>query len=140
MRKILFLGITSIGMSLYGAQDLDKVMPTHIQKQTGVDQLTPKQKKALSNWLHNNMPVTQESKYVSLSENIQNGKILKLSDGTYWEVAPTDQNISSAWLFPFPVEIVPSKLPGFPYKLINKNTGSSIFVQKLESNLTKEKP
>ena len=127
--------------SLLGVS-LDDLMPIEVQRETGVIRLSSQQKQALANWLesrlaHQNVPpppTNEDASQIelSLSENIQGGKILKLTDGSMWEVDPNDVSISRIWLLPFPVKIEEDHSNvEFPYKFINLTTGSSVNVKKL---------
>ena len=113
------------------------------KKKTGVDHLTEAQKAALTEWLSTQLgnnqqaatPPTSEADSVEryLSENIQGGRVLRLSDNTMWEVNPDDITISRIWLFPFPVKIEADQVanPAYPYKFTNLRTGTTIHVKKL---------
>ncbi len=69
---------------------------------------------------------------LTLAGNIENGKYLELSDGSYWEVAPDSQSISQLWIFPAPLKIVPGKDPNYPYLLINANTQEEVLAKPIE--------
>lgn len=143
MKKILSLALLTTALS---AATLNELMPPEVQKQTGVDRLSEEQKKALADWISTQMSQTQQNAttYSStdtqpdsieryLSENIQGGRVLRLSDNTMWEVNPDDVTISRIWLFPFPVKIEPDEVtnPAYPYKFTNLRTGTVIHVKKL---------
>ncbi len=66
-----------------------------------------------------------------LSENIDNGKQIQLSDGSTYEIAPDDVIRSALWIFPLPIEIQASDDPDYPIKLINSNLGSSVKAKRL---------
>ena len=68
---------------------------------------------------------------IFLSENSHNGKILTLSDGSSWEVAPQDLNISEVWVIPSPFAVEKSANATFPYYLVNKDTGSKVLVRPI---------
>lgn len=138
MKKFLFLlSLTTV----LAAASLDNLMPPDVQKNTGIDHLTPAQKAALAEWLSTQMNQGQQNAPAStpdsvelyLSENIQGGRVLRLSDNSMWEVAPADVTISRIWLFPFPVKIEADEVtnPAFPFKFTNLRTGTIIHVKKL---------
>ena len=114
---------------------LSDYMTEDEMKQTGVDTLNKTQKEHLEEWIKNNMPETSKTsdKYITMSENIEGGKFLKLSDGSKWEVDPRDLNTSELWLFSFPVKITKKGSGPFPYEIKNLNTGSTIRAQKVVS-------
>lgn len=68
---------------------------------------------------------------ITLSVNSHNGKILTLSDGSSWEVAPQDLNISEVWVVPSPFAVEKSANASFPYYLVNKDTGSKVLVRPI---------
>ncbi len=59
---------------------------------------------------------------LSLDINSQSGKQLILSDGSKWVVSPDDQKISSVWLTPIPLSLVPNTSKDYPYYLINQDS------------------
>lgn len=116
---------------------LDEVMSIEEQKRTGVAYLTPNQKIALEQWVNKNCncPSTknvnkEEHQALYLSINIDNGREIQLNDNSIWEVDPRDYLISEAWLTSFPIKIIPSDDPDFPFLLVNKSTGVSVRVRK----------
>lgn len=141
---ILALSICSLA---FGAT-LDQVMPKDVQKRTGVDKLSAKEQAALAEYItqvkEEHVPATAPSTIdsqdgqnpdapkLSMRENLQGGKLLKLSDGSIWQVDPNDLNISRIWLFPFDVEITQDPYShAYPYKMKNLSTGTVINVRKL---------
>jgi hypothetical protein len=114
---------------------LDEMMSLEDQKSTGVAYLTPKQKIALEDWIniHCNCPSKpqeKEKQNLYMSINIDNGREIQLNDNSIWEVDPRDYVYSEAWLTSFPIKIVPSDDPDFPFLLVNKSTGVSVRVRK----------
>ncbi|MBP9842204.1 MAG: hypothetical protein KBC64_07265 [Simkaniaceae bacterium] len=139
MKKVLLLLSATTALC---AANLNDLMPADVQKTTGVNRLSEKEKAALAEWLSTQMNgsqsggnVTPEPESVEryLSENIQGGRVLRLSDNTMWEVSPDDITISRIWLFPFPVKIEVDEVtnPAYPYKFTNLRTGTTIHVKKL---------
>jgi hypothetical protein len=116
---------------------LDDIMSTEDQKSAGVAYLTPNQRIALEQWMnkHCNCPseksVSEEKNQgLFMSINIDNGKEIQLNDNSIWEVDPRDYAISEAWLTSFPIKIIPSDDPEYPFLLVNKITGVGIKVRK----------
>ncbi|CCB89652.1 MAG: hypothetical protein KDK61_02380 [Simkania sp.] len=68
---------------------------------------------------------------LTLDENRYNGKILKLSDGTLWLVAPQDVQTTQIWIFPFPLKIEKSDHPAYPYYLVNLRSGTKVLVRPM---------
>ncbi len=112
---------------------LDDVMSPKIQEKTGVEDLTPMQKRALEIWINdtfvlkdqNDGPV-KETSDLSLSINVNNGQQLRLSDSTLWEIDPADQSIAATWITPFPIKVGTSGNPSYPTLLTNLNTNVSV--------------
>lgn len=103
------------------------------KKATGYATLSPKEQKALENWIEAHfIPIEEKKDSLYLNVNIQNGKILILSDGSEWEVAPQDRSISSLWITPFPLEIQDGGSQEFPNLIVNLNNPSEkVRVKKL---------
>ncbi len=119
---------------------LNDVMPKDVQKKTGVADLSYKQRLALEKWLNDNFELKnpQEKRKVAanlyLSQNIDNGKVLELSDGSLWRVAPEDVERAAFWIIPFPLYFVNNNSPDnneYPLKIVNQNTGLGVRVQQL---------
>jgi len=68
-----------------------------------------------------------------IEENLHGGKILKLNNGTTWEVAPQDVHITEIWIFPFPLKLEKSNNPNYPYYLVNKRSKTKVLVRPLAS-------
>ena len=66
---------------------------------------------------------------LTLEENLHNGRIIKLSDGSSWEVAPQDLHISEIWVLPITIEVEKSDHPVYPYYLVNKTSGTRVLVR-----------
>jgi hypothetical protein len=114
---------------------LDDVMSKKVQEETGVAALKPKQKIALEAWLNDNFELKtaaneQHKEQLMLSINFEGGKRLQLSDGSMWEIAPSDVPQSSIWITPFPINIVPSNNPDYPFLLVNTLSGVSVKARK----------
>ena len=58
----------------------------------------------------------------SISDNINSGYMIKLEDGSVWEISPTDQADTSIWLATEEITVVEGDDPSYPYKLINTHT------------------
>ena len=104
------------------ALDLNSMMSEEEKHKTGYESLTKQEKKELNQWLTKRVIPIQKNpnlEPLSLNINSQSGKELLLSDGSKWEVSPEDQKISSIWLTPIPLELLPSDSKEFPYFLIN---------------------
>lgn len=135
-RKNLILLALAFLAPLTAAKSLDQLMPSDIQRRTGVVNLTKKQKEALAHWLSENLPEDEQApsrtaERLTLSENLHGGKIIRLSDGSTWEVNPRDVSRAQVWLFPFPIRIEKNDSSTYPYRLVNANTNKYIRVRKV---------
>lgn len=109
-------------VSAYGDYNLDSLMTKDEKKETGYNSLTAKQKKTLNAWISQHFSLIEqdeEKEEISLSVNLQSGSQLILSNGSKWEVDPKDRKLSSLWLTPFPIKIVPSSSSEYPFLLVN---------------------
>ncbi|MBI3236840.1 MAG: hypothetical protein HYZ48_03970 [Chlamydiales bacterium] len=110
---------------------LEDVMSKDVQRRTGVIGLNSKQKRALETWLNEKFELKtpqreEQNTGLFLSINIDGGKKLQLSDGTFWEIAPSDVATSSIWITPFPVRISNSTDPNYPFVLTNTISGVAV--------------
>jgi hypothetical protein len=78
------------------------------------------------------MPQEQQES-LTVEENLHGGKILILSDGTKWEIAPQDLSTSSSWILSVPMKVEKSNNKMYPYKIININSQSSVLARPLSS-------
>lgn len=76
---------------------------------------------------------TQVPQELTVQENLHGGKVLLLSDGTKWEVAPQNLDISSTWIFPVPMKVEKTGSGNYPYRIININSQSSVLARLLPS-------
>jgi hypothetical protein len=124
---------------LLAATNLDQQMTLQEKQQTGVVNLTLKQKQALALWIDARYtPITESQapspqpntpapiSTLTLNVNVQNGQQLILSDGTRWQVHPQDVKTSSIWLTPIPITVKKGTDPNYPYVITNQSTNQSI--------------
>lgn len=78
--------------------------------------------------------VIQKEQEITIEENLHGGKVLVLSDGSTWEVAPQDLKTSGTWIFPVPLKIEKSNNQAYPHRLVNTNSNTSILARKISSN------
>ena len=138
-RSLFFLSLVTATLafsSLYAKQImLDDVMTREEQKKTGITKLSLKEKIELENWLNKTFILKAQDNpteaQLFLSININNGQKLQLSDESIWEIAPNDIPTAAVWITPFPVKIIPSDDPDYPFLIVNTNTGISVKAKKL---------
>jgi hypothetical protein len=128
-----------LSFSLLAAEVLDFDMTPAEKKQTGVGKLSTKQKVALQHWIDNHyvkrdVPLANNlpKQRPVISELIQNGRYLRLSDNTLWAIAPKDTSITQGWVTPVEIIVGPSGDSDYPYKLTNTLTGSVVRAQKVD--------
>jgi len=116
---------------------LDQMMSKDEQRITGVSKLNHHQKLALEEWLNKNFVykpnLDQYPKDLYLSENINGGAQLRLSDATLYEVAPDDIAKASLWITPFPLRVISGDDPNYPQLIINLSSGSTVKVKKIDA-------
>ena len=118
---------------------LDDAMSKEDQKRTGIVNLTFAQKQALEQWLNQycelrSVPKATEQKNLYLSEIIENGTKVQLSDGSVWLVDPVDVERAALWISSGALKIVQSNNPDYPCLIVDPSTGISIKAKKLENN------
>lgn len=77
---------------------------------------------------HENVPQQLE---LTVDENLHSGKILVLSDGSTWEVAPQSLKVSENWILPSPLKVEKSGNKTYPYKIIIIQTNESVLVRPI---------
>jgi hypothetical protein len=109
---------------------LSDVMDREQMHKTGIDTLNHKQKAALEAWLNDNFvlknPTSEPAAEVLLSQNLEGGRKLMLTDGNTYEVNPVDLNKSALWITPFTIRITSSNDPAYPILLTNELTTTSV--------------
>ena len=100
---------------------------------TGLSKLSDKEKIALQTWIDSHFikkSMKKRHPTPSLQENLKNGHLIGLTDGSFWEINPSDTPITQGWISAAEIKIEPSELPAYPYKLTNSLTGSSVLALK----------
>ncbi|MBS3903381.1 MAG: hypothetical protein KGZ30_03365 [Anaplasmataceae bacterium] len=118
---------------------LDDAMSEAMQKKTGVDSLSYQQKLALEQWLNDNFVQKKtdgpkkDNSSIYLSQNIDGGRRLQLSDGSIWDVAPQDVVKANFWVLPFPLHFTDNEDPldkaDYPKIIVNDSTGVGVKVR-----------
>jgi len=147
-KTTVFLSVAMLMLSAqsFAATNLDQQMSLQEKQQTGVVNLTLKQKQALASWIDKNyVPVGANTQMpnqapsqapstnsdLTLSVNVQNGQQIILSDGTRWQIHPQDVKTSSVWLTPVPIMVMPGSDPSYPYVLTNQSTNQSVRAKQI---------
>jgi hypothetical protein len=126
-------------VSLVAAFDTDIDMTAQDIQQTGISKLSKQEKAALQTWIDKNYTkkgLAQGSKTGKkqagpiLQDNLKNGHLIRLSDGSLWEINPIDTPITQGWVTAVEIKIESSGDAVYPYKLTNSLTGSSVMARK----------
>lgn len=133
--KFIYVGLFFLGSFGFADLSLDSLMTEEEKVDTGYNTLTVDQKQALNRWIsgHFSLQIKTGEVPLSLSINVEGGKVLILSDGSKWEVAPSDQVVSSLWLTPFPLKLVPSQSKEYPQEILNLQTQEKVLVRQVSS-------
>lgn len=116
------------------------------KKATGVYKLTTKEKVALQNWIDARYdkrpaPIATDAdtkEHGVLTENLNNGRHIRLSDHSLWEIRPSDTPLTQAWITPVEIYVSRSDDPNYPYKLTNSLTGTSVHAKAIQSGKAPE--
>ena len=76
---------------------------------------------------------SSEAHPLTLQENLQSGAQLQLSDGSLYEIAPSDRSKTTFWITPITITISASNDPLYPLLLTNTLSGVSVRAKKLRS-------
>lgn len=123
------------------ATAFDADMTVQQMRETGVAKLSSKEKKAFGQWLETRYtrktppPVAAKTdKPPTIEENLKNGRFIRLSNHTLWEINPSDTLITQGWITPVEIKIEQnSGDPTYPYTLTNTLTGSSVRARQAQS-------
>lgn len=126
----------------------DAGMSSEELRQTGLSKLTPQEKVALQNWLDTHYakkPIAQgmsskkTAKSPSLQDNLNNGHLIRLTDGSLWEIRPSDTPITAGWITQVEIKVSSTGDSTYPFSLTNTLTGSSVWARKAESKQAQPK-
>ncbi len=124
--------------ALLAVEAIDLEMTPQDKKKTGVFKLRDQEKATLQAWIDSRyekratalnqkaVPATKPS----VTEIFYNGKYVRLSDGSLWNIRPQDTPLTQSWISSPEIIISSSQDATYPYKLTNTLTGSSVFAKK----------
>lgn len=123
------------------AAAFDADMSVQEQRQTGLSKLTPQEKAALDEWIGAHytkkaVPTAPspkkngKQKGPSLQDNLQAGRFVGLTDGSVWEIRPSDTPITAGWITQVEIKVQPSGDKTYPFTLTNSLTGSAVLARK----------
>lgn len=126
---IVFLALPTNSSAI----QLDQLMSEDEQEETGVCNLTLEQKQALEKWISDHFVTKSkpEEKELSLAMNIGQGKVLQLSDGSFYQIAPYDQIYTIWWITPISIKISTSDIMDYPFLLTNLNNKTSVHAKEV---------
>ena len=136
----LFLFAVLNSDKLIGFIKLNDVMSQDEQKKTGVLQLSDAQKQELEKWMNEKFvlkSVHADIPPLTLQQNLQNGSQLELSDGSIYEIAPSDRSKTTFWLTPIEMKISASNDPLYPVLLTNSLSGVSVKAKQVRAATVK---
>lgn len=123
------LGISSPLSALILIED---VMSPKDQEETGVSKLTRMEKLYLEKWLNKKFILKSEKEQINdttslyVSEIINQGQQLRLSNNSLYEIAPDDWELAQAWIAPTVVRVTFSNDPYYPWTITNPLSGYSV--------------
>jgi hypothetical protein len=126
---VVFATTVLYSSKVLGTMRLNEVMSMDEQKKTGVVGLSDPQKKELESWINDKFvlkPQMAAAPAIYLEQNMQSGTQLMFSDGSIYEIVPTDRAKTVFWLTPIEITIEPSGDPNYPAKITNTLTNVSV--------------
>jgi hypothetical protein len=67
----------------------------------------------------------------TIMETLNNGKYIRLTDNSTWEIHPKDTPLTQSWIFPVEIIAAPSNDADYPYTLTNSLTGSRVRARRV---------
>ena len=71
----------------------------------------------------------ERGSHPTIQESLNNGRFIRLSDNTLWEINPGDTPITQSWITPAEIISAPSNNSDYPFRLTNSLTGSSVLAR-----------
>ena len=65
----------------------------------------------------------------------QHGKLVELGDRTTWTISPGHEVLTQRWHRPCRITVVPGAYSGYPYDLINHESGDKVPARRTEVQL-----
>ncbi len=112
----------------------DSGMSVQEMRQTGMVKLSAQEKLVLEDWIEQHYTkkfIAQNGqKGPILEENLKNGRYIRLSDRSLWEINPADTPVTQGWITPAEIKVTSSDDSTYPYNLTNTLTGSTVKARK----------
>lgn len=148
----MFRSILGLSLSLFLVSSpltalifLDEVMSKEEQRKIGLDELSHRQRRALEEWLNDNVLLktarekqihSQNDVYVT--EIINQGQQIRLSDNSLYEIAPEDWAKATSWIIAATVKVTPTEDSYYPWKITNPISGLSVNARLIEKPISPE--
>lgn len=115
----------------------DTQMTEEEREKTGIARLSLPERMALQEWLeeHTTKKIVAQGKKGGpiLQEVLKNGRYVRLSDNSLWEIDPADTPITQSWITAVEVKVAPGTNSDYPYNLTNTLTGSTVKARKTQN-------
>ena len=123
---------------------LDQEMTPEEQKKTGISKLTEAEQRHLEQWINENLD--KKSKPHSqpfgmdlyVSEVINGGQRIRLSDNTLYELTPEDWVKAQAWIGLTKVQVTHSPNEYYPFTITNPNSGYSVKARLIRADVSED--
>lgn len=120
----------------------DAEMTQEEKKKTGIARLSLEEKTALQEWIeeHHSKKILAQGKKTGpiVQEVLKNGRFVRLSDSSLWEIDPSDTPITQSWITAVEIKVSSNGSGDYPYTLTNTLTGSSVKARKATTTETKK--
>jgi hypothetical protein len=122
---------------LAAAIAFDTEMTQEEKDKTGVARLSLEERSALQEWIeeHHSKKILAQGKKSGpiIQEVLKNGRYVRLSDNSLWEIDPADTPITQSWITAVEIKVSSRGSGDYPYTLNNTLTGSSVKARKATS-------
>ncbi|MGB7977790.1 MAG: hypothetical protein WCF19_01360 [Chlamydiales bacterium] len=126
-----------LAVILAAAIAFDSSMTDEEWEQTGLIKLTLQERMALQEWMeerYSKKMAAQDKKSAPvLQEVLKNGRFVRLSDHSLWEIDGQDTPITQGWITPAEISAASNGDAAYPYTLTNSLTGSTVRARKAQS-------
>ena len=123
---------------------LDQEMSPEQQKKSGISKLTEAEQRHLEEWLDDHFVKKSESEKkifgekLYVSEIINGGQRLRLSNNSLYELAPEDWIHAQAWITSAEVQVTHSPNEYYPFTITNPSSGYSVKARLIGSGISED--
>ncbi len=126
-----------LAMIIAAAIAFDAQMTDEEKEKTGIARLSFEERIALQDWIEerSSKKIVAQGKKTGpvLQEVLKNGRYVRLSDNSLWEIDPNDTPITQSWITAVEVKVNLNTNSEYPYNLTNTLTGSIVKARKAQS-------